>query len=137
MLFLVHTTWSKVFWDNQNKLRKILLKDFFQIPLFWQYFFDNITPMKYRTKHKNKLIWQNYFSIFRGLKNNATCFFIKNTFITGGILGLFAQWYAGFWAHLICSVFQIAVRGWGEILPSSSTIGGERGHKFCRGGFFS
>ena len=84
MLFLVHTTWSKVFWDNQNKLRKILLKDFFQIPLFWQYFFDNITPMKYRTKHKNKLIWQNYFSIFRGLKNNATCFFYKKYFYNKG-----------------------------------------------------
>ena len=40
---------------------------FFQTPYFWQDFCDNITPMK-------------QIFIFRRLKNNGTCLFIKNTF---------------------------------------------------------
>ena len=39
---------------------------------FGQYHFNEI-----RDKHKNKLMWQSYFFIFRRLKNNFTCFFYK------------------------------------------------------------
>ena len=51
---------------------------FFEPPasdkLLWQYCLNEICD-----KHKNKLIWQNYFFIFRRLKNHVTCFFISNT----------------------------------------------------------
>ena len=33
-------------------------------------------------KHKNKLMWQSYFFIFRMLKSNVTYFFTSNTFIS-------------------------------------------------------
>ena len=33
-------------------------------------------------EHKDKLMWQSYFFIFRRLKNNVTCFSINNTFIS-------------------------------------------------------
>ena len=43
--------------------------------LFRQYF-----PNEIMDKHKNKLMRQNYFFIFRRLKNNIKCFFINSTF---------------------------------------------------------
>ena len=55
------------------------------IPLFLYFFpnppllarlFRQNRPSEIPDKHKNKLIWQNYFFIFRRLKN-VTCFFYK------------------------------------------------------------
>ena len=40
--------------------------------LFQQYDLNEIPD-----KHKNKLMWRSYFFIFRRLKNNVPCFFIK------------------------------------------------------------
>ena len=46
-------------------------------PLFHKTF-PKITPNEIPDKHKNKLMWQSYFFIFRRLKNNVTCFFMNN-----------------------------------------------------------
>ena len=37
-------------------------------------------PNEIPDKHKNKLMWKNYFFIYRRLKNNFTCFFYKKYF---------------------------------------------------------
>ena len=39
--------------------------------------FQQYCPNEILDKHKNKLMWQSYCFIFRRLKNNVTCFFIK------------------------------------------------------------
>ena len=39
--------------------------------------FRQYRPIEILDKHKNKLIWQSYFFIFRRLKNNVTCYFYK------------------------------------------------------------
>ena len=55
---------------------------FFSGPLaFGRTFFDRFRLNEILDKHKNKLMWQLRFFI-RRLKNNVTCFFIKNTLIS-------------------------------------------------------
>ena len=46
---------------------------FFQTPVFGKTF-RQYRPNEIPDKHKNKLMWQSYFLIFRRLKNNVTCF---------------------------------------------------------------
>ena len=42
--------------------------------------FHQYCPNERPGKHKNKLMWQNYFFIFRRLQNNVKCFFYEQHF---------------------------------------------------------
>ena len=46
----------------------------FSKPLLLARLFRQYRPNEIPDKHKNKLMWQSYFLIFRRLKNNVTCF---------------------------------------------------------------
>ena len=50
---------------------------FFPSPPLLATLFLQYRPNEISGKHSNKLIAQSYFFIFRGLKNNVTCFFYK------------------------------------------------------------
>ena len=54
----------------------------FPNPLLLARLFRQYCPNEIPDKHKNKLMWQSYFFIFRRLKNNVKRSFINNTFIS-------------------------------------------------------
>ena len=53
----------------------------FPNPPFLARLFRQYRPNEIPDKHKNKLMWQIYFFIFRKLKNNIKCSFMNKTFI--------------------------------------------------------
>ena len=58
------------------------LSFFLKAQLLTTLFFWHDRPYEIPDKQKNKLMWQSHFFIFRRLKNDVTCVFISNTFIS-------------------------------------------------------
>ena len=64
------------------KIERESAGNFLFLPLFFVTSINSYTFVIYShmDKHKNKLMWQSDFFIFRRLKNNITCFFYKKCF---------------------------------------------------------